>query len=132
MPIAAGTVVEGKVTGLTRYGAFVTLPDGSVGMVHISEVSHQFVNEISEFLEPGQVVKVMVLSADDNGKISLSVKKAAPVPKPRPQTFAKKPKIPPEEMTFEDKLKSFMQDSNNRAADYKRYINKKQGIKKKR
>lgn len=74
MALQKGEVVEGKVTGLTNFGAFIELPDHKVGMVHISEVSNQFVKEISDFLEKGQIVRVKVLNIDDTGKISLSIK----------------------------------------------------------
>lgn len=73
-----GSVVEGKVTGITKFGAFVELEDGAVGMVHISEVSQSYVNDISEHLKEQQVVKVKVLSVSDDNKISLSIKKAMP------------------------------------------------------
>lgn len=76
MALQKGEIVEGKVTGLTNFGAFIELPDNKVGMVHISEVSNQFVKEISDFLEKGQIVKVKVLNIDDSGKISLSIKQA--------------------------------------------------------
>ena len=78
MALEVGAIVEGKITGLTKFGAFVELPEKQVGMVHISEVSNQFVKEIGDFLEKGQQVKVKVLKIDDDGKISLSIKKANP------------------------------------------------------
>lgn len=76
MAVEVGSILEGKVTGITDFGAFVDLPDGKSGMVHISEVASTYVNKISDFLEEGQTVKVKVLSVGDNGKISLSIKKA--------------------------------------------------------
>lgn len=76
MALQKGEIVEGKVTGLTNFGAFIELPDNKVGMVHISEVSNQFVKEISDFLQKGQIVRVKVLNIDDSGKISLSIKQA--------------------------------------------------------
>lgn len=80
-----GKIVEGKVTGITKFGAFVELEDGSVGMVHISEVSPTYVNDISEHLKEQQKVNVKILNVGDDGKISLSIKKALP-----PQQFPKK------------------------------------------
>ena len=71
-----GSIVEGKVTGLTGFGAFVSLPDGSSGMVHISEVSTSFVKDIKDHLSEGQNVKVKIININDDGKISLSIKKA--------------------------------------------------------
>ena len=78
MQLEVGEIVEGKVTGITKFGAFVTFEGGQTGMVHISEVAPTFVNEIKDFLTEGQDVKVKVLSISEEGKISLSVKKALP------------------------------------------------------
>ncbi len=86
--LEVGAIVEGKVTGLTAFGAFVSLPDGKSGMVHISEVSNSFVKDIKEFLKEGQDVKVKVVNITDEGKISLSIKKAEDTPReaaPRPK-----------------------------------------------
>lgn len=76
MAVEVGNILEGKVTGITDFGAFIDLPEGKSGMVHISEVAPTFVNKITDFLQEGQTVKVKVLSVGDNGKISLSIKKA--------------------------------------------------------
>lgn len=73
-----GSIVEGKVTGITKFGAFVELEGGSVGMVHISEISQSYVNDISEYLKEQQIVKVKILNISDDGKISLSIKRALP------------------------------------------------------
>lgn len=77
MTIEVGMILEGKVSGITKFGAFVDLPDSKTGMVHISEVAPTFVNEISEYVKLGQTVKVKVLALND-GKISLSMKQALP------------------------------------------------------
>lgn len=82
MQVAIGDVLEGKVTGITKFGAFVELDEGKTGMVHISEVSTAYVEDISQYLEEGQVVKVKIINITDEGKISLSIKKAMP-PQPR-------------------------------------------------
>jgi S1 RNA binding domain protein len=71
--IEVGMILEGKVSGITKFGAFVDLPDSKTGMVHISEVAPTFINEISDYVKVGQEVKVKVLSLND-GKISLSMK----------------------------------------------------------
>lgn len=71
-----GKIYEGKVTGITKFGAFVELEPGKTGMVHISEVASTYVNEIRDHLTEGQMVKVKVLSLTDDGKIALSIKKA--------------------------------------------------------
>ena len=75
-----GDIVEGKVTGLTAFGAFIKLTSGEVGMVHISEVASSYVKDIKEHLKEGQDVKAKVLSINEAGKISLSIKQAEPKP----------------------------------------------------
>ena len=139
MAIEVGTIAEGKVTGITRYGAFVTLADNTVGMVHISEISYQYVNDIHDVLEIGQQVKVKVVNIDENGRISFSIKKATPPParpaRPSapPVTRRAAPSKPlPEEMTFEDKLKEFMQSSDSRISDLKHYTDRKTGSRRSR
>ena len=57
-----GSIVEGKVTGITKFGAFVELEGGSVGMVHISEISQSYVNDINDYLKEQQIVKVKILN----------------------------------------------------------------------
>ncbi|MBR6549409.1 MAG: S1 RNA-binding domain-containing protein [Clostridia bacterium] len=85
MQLEVGSIIEGKVTGITKFGAFVDLGNGKSGMVHISEVADVFVNEITEFLSEGQDVKVKIINIGDDGKISLSIKKAAPKPPAPPR-----------------------------------------------
>ena len=82
MQLEVGSVVEGKVTGITKFGAFVELPDGKTGMVHISEVAPTYVKEIRDFVTENQTVKVKILNIGEDGKVSLSMKKALP-PAPR-------------------------------------------------
>ncbi len=74
-----GSILEGKVTTITKFGAFVALEGGKSGLVHISEIASTFVNDVHDFLQEGQEVKVLVLSTE-NGKINLSIKKAQPRP----------------------------------------------------
>ena len=76
MEFGVGSVVEGKVTGLTKFGAFVSLPEGKSGLVHISEIAYTYVNEVKDHLQEGQEVKVKVIGIDDAGRINLSIKKA--------------------------------------------------------
>ena len=76
MQLDVGKIYEGKVTGITKFGAFVEIEPGTTGMVHISEVANTFVSEIKDHLTEGQSVKVKVLAVNDDGKISLSIKKA--------------------------------------------------------
>ena len=77
MELEVGSIVEGKVTGITKFGAFVALPGGKSGLVHISEVASAFVNDIHDFVQVGQEVKVRVIGVSPEGKISLSIKRAA-------------------------------------------------------
>ena len=75
MELAVGAIVEGKVTGITKFGAFVSIPGGKTGMVHISEIAHAYVSDINEYLSVGQEVKVKVIAIDPAGKINLAIKK---------------------------------------------------------
>lgn len=84
MSIEVGMILEGKVSGITKFGAFVDLTESKTGMVHISEVAPTFVNEINDFVKIGQTVKVKVLSVE-NGKISLSIKQALPKEQQNPR-----------------------------------------------
>ncbi len=77
MAIEVGAILEGKVSGITKFGAFIDLPESKTGMVHISEVAPTFITEISDYVKVGQIVKVKVLAVND-GKISLSLKQALP------------------------------------------------------
>ncbi|MGI5977910.1 MAG: S1 RNA-binding domain-containing protein [Oscillospiraceae bacterium] len=152
MQPTVGEILEGKVTGITKFGAFVSLPDGSSGLVHISEIANTFVNDIHDYVSEGQPVKVKIIGVNENGKINLSMKKAVP-PEPRPedeqrpqrpypprqnnsqpyrQTFTPKPSAPPAEASFEDKLKQFMQDSDSRISDSRMYADRKSGYRKRR
>lgn len=139
MQIDIGSVHEGTVTGLTKFGAFVKLENGASGMVHISEVSNEYVSEISEHLSEGDKVKVKVIEINEKGKISLSIKKALPQPeKPKPS----KPKrenngnrgwkgTPQQEasapMSFEDMMAKFKAQSEDKMSDLKRSSDKRGG-----
>ena len=78
MAIEVGSVVEGVVTGITNFGAFVELPEGKVGLIHISEVADVYVRDVRDFLKEQDRIKVKVLSIDERGKIGLSVKRLNP------------------------------------------------------
>ena len=80
MQVEVGAVVEGTVTGITKFGAFVSLPDGRSGLVHISEIANTYVNDVNEFLKLGDKVKVRVLAVTPDGKINLSIKKTMDPP----------------------------------------------------
>lgn len=80
MELENGTILEGKVTGITKFGAFVALPGGRSGLVHISEVAYSYVSDVNEFLKVGDEVKVKVINVDDNNRINLSIKQTLPPP----------------------------------------------------
>ena len=81
MAIEVGNVFEGRVTGVKPFGAFVALPEGGTGMVHISEVSNEFVQDIAAVLHIGDTVKVQVINVAPDGKIALSIKRLLPPPR---------------------------------------------------
>lgn len=121
MNVELGQIVKGTVTGITKFGAFVKLETGRSGMVHISEISNNYISEIKDHLSEGQEVKVKIISVDEKGRISLSIKKAmenaVPVktsapPSPPPQT-------PKKAVSFEDMLQKFKQDSDEKFSDVK-------------
>ena len=162
MDLTVGAIVEGKVTGITKFGAFVALPENKSGMVHISEVASSFVNDIKDFLQEGQQVKVKIINIDQQGRINLSIKKAQPqeprqqherserggyAPRqprfqqrqggaPRregaPHGRAQQAPKDPSTMTFEDKLKAFMTDSESRQADVRHATDRKNGSRRRR
>lgn len=86
MEFGVGSILDGKVTGITKFGAFVSLPEGRSGLVHISEIAYSYVNEVSDHLQEGQEVKVKVIGIDQANRINLSIKQVAPPPQrgPRP------------------------------------------------
>lgn len=83
MQFEVGSIVEGKVNRITNFGAFVELEPGKTGMVHISEVANSYVNDINDFLQEGQMVKVKILNVSEDGKIALSIKRTLPPPQKR-------------------------------------------------
>lgn len=129
MQLAVGEILEGKVTGITKFGAFVSLPGGQSGLVHISEIANSYVSDIHDHVSEGQTVRVKVISIKE-GKINLSMKKGEPVQTPpsQPHRESKKPqtaaKSPTDNMNFEDKLKKFMQDSDSRIANNPMYADR--------
>ena len=151
MEFTVGAILEGKVKTITKFGAFIALPEGKSGLVHISEIAYSYVSEVREFLTEGQDVKVQILSIDPAGRINLSIKRAQPRPqnqgggsKPqaaaRPQSrpqSAPKPAAPRASVmpmgevlqtsgdrAFEDKLKAFMTESDSKIAGCRQYERK--------
>ena len=82
MELEVGSIIEGKVSGITKFGAFVALPEGKSGLVHISEVANAFGSDVGEHVQMGQTVKVKILGVSPEGKINLSIKRALEDPQP--------------------------------------------------
>ena len=112
--LEVGAVVDGTVSRITPYGAFLTLEGGKVGLVHISEVDRNYVKDVHEHLREGDVVKVKVIAIKEDGKIDLSIK-ALQDPLPPRQRRGSDP-------GFETMLKKFLRSSEERQTDYKRSL----------
>lgn len=119
MPVKVGQIVEGKVTGITRFGAFVELSDGVTGLVHISEVADTFVKDVNDYLKVDEMIKVKVISVASDGKISLSIRQLKDSSKDR--------KSKENNLSFEDKLAKFMKDSEEKLLDIKKHHESKRG-----
>jgi Predicted RNA binding protein (contains ribosomal protein S1 domain) len=123
MTVEVGSKTEGKVTGITNFGAFVDLGEGKSGMVHISEVANGYVKDIHDVLKVGDTVKVLVLNEKDN-KIALSIKQATD--RPKHQHHERKPQHKPVE-TFDDMMSSFMKESEDRLSTLRKNTEGKRG-----
>lgn len=122
MTLQAGSILEGTVVNITNFGAFVEV-EGKTGLVHISEVSDTFVKDIRQHLKENDKVKVKVISVDDNGKISLSIKQAMPTrrsSKPIEIDWSAE-KNKANTNNFEDRLSKFLKESEERFQDLKRH-----------
>ena len=151
MELQVGSIVEGKVTSITKFGAFVALDNGKSGLVHISEIANTFVSDVHDFLQEGQAVKVLVLSME-NGKINLSIKRTLPRPErparaphsgaassegaayaaSRPAPRVQQPLPPSGDQSFEDKLKQFLSSSEGKMADLNRSLDARRGGRRRR
>ena len=146
MQIEVGQIVEGKVTGITNFGVFVDLGEGKSGLVHISEIAQTYVSDVREFVKENDTVKMKVLTVSEDGKISLSIKKAQPQEEARQQRprnnnhnnvgqrTPRPPKREPdyaspaavwtpkksESASFEDMMAKFKQTSDEKFSDLKR------------
>jgi len=126
MELEVGAIVAGKITGITKFGAFVTIAPGKSGLVHISEIASTYVSDVRDHLTEGQEVMVKIIGVDQSGRMNLSIKGASapPVEEPRIRSQAKPPTTATEP-SFEDKLKRFMQDSDSKISGLKQYSDKK-------
>ncbi|QOY37475.1 S1 domain-containing RNA-binding protein [Anaerobacillus isosaccharinicus] len=152
MSIEVGSKLQGKVTGITHFGAFIELPGGNTGLVHISEVADNYVKDINEFLKVGDEVEVKVIAVEKDGKIGLSIRKAKerpPEEQPRPQRRPPRDRDQQERpggnkqygsrnsgnrnnqarpsLSFEDKMNRFLKDSEENLSSLKRNTESKRG-----
>ncbi|MBQ9045246.1 MAG: S1 RNA-binding domain-containing protein [Oscillospiraceae bacterium] len=144
MEIEVGAVLEGTVTSIAKFGAFVSLPDRKSGLVHISEIAAAYVADVNDFLQVGQTVKVKVLAITPEGKINLSIKRAEEQPQAEQRRTARPQRSgaprtssggasggmvhgPTNDASFEDRLKHFMQESDSRIAGNRLYSDRNRG-----
>jgi S1 RNA binding domain protein len=127
--IVVGEVVEGVVTGITNFGAFVSLPNGKTGLVHISEVADTYVRDIKDYLKENDTVKVKIISYDGKNKIGLSIRQAQPRPPGSRSIGAPRggSRRPPGRLSFEDKLARFMKESDEKLSDLKKHHDGRSG-----
>lgn len=150
MTIEVGTKLEGKVTGITHFGAFVDLSGGVTGLVHISEIADNYVKDVNDHLKIDDIVTVKVINVDKDGKIGLSIKQAVD----KPATEQRPPRGPrpdrpsgrdggnsryghgnrdrggrksPSFASFEDKMSRFLKDSEERISSLKKNTESKRG-----
>ncbi|MEQ8224396.1 MAG: S1 RNA-binding domain-containing protein [Candidatus Eremiobacterota bacterium] len=136
MSLEIGVIVEGKVVSITKFGAFIELPNGQTGLVHISEISSEYVKEVKDFLKKDDKVKVKVIGKNKKGKFDLSIKQAK-LPEPGQEKPVQKKKFRPSGdgetrssvsqsasrkpgVNFEEKLAQFLKDSEERQLDLKK------------
>lgn len=143
MQLEIGTILEGKVTGITNFGAFVELPNCKKGMVHISEVSNTFVKDINDHVKIGDTVKVRVININEKGEIALSIKKAVEQQQQVKRPFnsssnrknnanfagleRKSEKRAQQPISFEDMIAMFKHTSEEKMSDLKRSTESKRG-----
>lgn len=127
MSIEVGNKLKGKITGIKKFGAFVELPEGKSGLVHISEVADNYVENVEDHLSVGDEVEVKVLSIADDGKISLSIKKAKDCPRKPRHSKANHGKPVQKTEDFEKKLSNFLKDSEDKLTSIKRQTESRRG-----
>ena len=149
MQIEKGEIIEGKITGITKYGAFVSITKEISGMIHISEISFEFIKDINERLKLNQTVKAVVIGVNDDGKLALSIKQIPKDIEPdkpaetgeigetvetavksrveTPEEFAKTNKNAGAQLNFEDMLNKFKRESDEKMSDLKSLEQRKGG-----
>ncbi|KGM97131.1 hypothetical protein Z968_04500 [Clostridium novyi A str. 4552] len=127
MALKLGSILEGTVVNITKFGAFIEV-EGKTGLVHISEVADTYVKDIREHIKEQDKVKVKVISVDDNGRLSLSIKQAMPTRKsvkPAEIDWEKEKKKATPNVNFEDAISRFLKDSEERFQDIRKHQNVK-------
>ena len=122
MSIEVGSKLQGKVTGITNFGAFVEIGERTTGLVHISEVADNYVKDINEHLKVGEEITVRVINVEKDGKIGLSIKKVVE----KPQRSAQ-PQRKERVENFESKMNRFLKDSEDRLASLKKHTEGRRG-----
>lgn len=127
MPIEEGKVIEGVVVSITNFGAFIQLPEGKTGLVHISEIADTFVKDIKNYITEKDKVRVKVLTVEKNGKINLSIKQAEQVKKAvRPVEIDWDQEVKKNQgNSFEDRLSKFLKDSDEKLQQLKKSTDSK-------
>jgi S1 RNA binding domain protein len=118
--------LEGVITGITKFGAFVELPGGITGLVHISEIADEYVKDINDFFKKADRIKVKVLSVENSGKIGLSIRQASEGYSKAANNNRRKPTAV-SKASFEDKMNHFLKESDERLLDLKRNTESKRG-----
>lgn len=122
MALEVGQIVEGKVTGITHFGAFIELSTGQTGLVHISEVADEYVRDVNDYLKQNDLVKVKILNME-NGRVGLSIRQA----QPGSGSGRGPARGRQNRQSFEDKLARFMKDSDERQSDIRKSTDAKRG-----
>ena len=131
MALEIGSIVDGKISGITSFGAFVSLPEELIGLVHISEIAYEYVKDVHDFIKIGDTVKVKILGINKQGKYDLSLKKVSPPTEER-KTFVRRKERPEgrHQDPFEEKITAFLKQSEEKLLDHKKNLQRKQEGKK--
>ena len=134
MTLTVGTNIEGEITHIADFGAFVSLGEGKDGLIHISEIANEFVKDIHEFVTVGDKVTVRIIGINKQGKFELSLKQAVAQDKDsKPKKMpVNTPKLKTNNELFEDKLNTYLKKAEEKQIDLRRNLKKKQGITKKK
>ncbi|MBF8808650.1 MAG: RNA-binding protein S1 [Enterococcus lacertideformus] len=150
MSIEVGAKLQGKVSGITNFGAFIYLGAGKTGLVHISEVSNGYIKDIHDVLSVGDEATVKVISINDDGKIGLSIRQTQEKPvestesdddkrpkkyqqrdtrgrAPQKKTFSRSQSSNNHKEDFDSLMSSFLKDSDDRLTSLKRNTEGKRG-----